>query len=230
MKECHESIEIPENIFEEIMNELEYQCAKNMKAKHVGIEFDDHIVCDVCKSPDAEDDNEMVFCDSCNICVHQACYGIPVIPDGEWMCKPCTELGSQSQKIVPCLLCPNSGGAFKPTSSNKWAHVSCALWVPEVSFGCVTNMEPITKIKSIPASRWALVCNLCNVKQGAPIQCSVPSCKIAYHVTCAFSHNLKMKAVVEEDSKGVNLKSYCQRHSDDEDVCAPHRLLSSNLE
>lgn len=168
-----DSIRIPENIFEEIMNELEYQCTKNMKAKHVGIEFDDHIVCDVCRSPDAEDGNEMVFCDSCNICVHQACYGIPVIPDGEWKCKPCTELGSQSQKTVSCVLCPNSGGAFKPTSNNKWAHVSCALWIPEVSIGCVTNMEPITKVKSIPPSRWALVCNLCNIKQGAPIQCSV---------------------------------------------------------
>ena len=155
------------------MNELEFQCAKNMKEKHVGIEFDDHIVCDICRSPDAEDGNEMVFCDTCNICVHQACYGISVIPDGEWLCKPCKEYGSASQKKVSCALCPNIGGAFKPTSNNRWAHVSCALWVPEVSIGCVTTMEPITKIKSIPGSRWALVCNLCNIKQGAPIQCSV---------------------------------------------------------
>ena len=164
---------IPESVFEEIMNELEYNCAKNMKAKHVGVEFDDHIVCDVCKSPDAEDGNEMVFCDSCNICVHQACYGISVIPDGEWNCRPCAELGTQSQKTVSCVLCPNTGGAFKPTSNNKWAHVSCALWVPEVSIGCVTTMEPITKIKSIPPSRWQLLCTLCKVNQGAPIQCSV---------------------------------------------------------
>ena len=37
-------------------------------------------------------------------------------------------------------------------SGQKWAHVSCALWIPEVSIGCVEKMEPITKISSIPVS------------------------------------------------------------------------------
>lgn len=133
LKESEEGIEMKEEMLEDVMNELEYQCSRNMKAKHVGIEFDEQIVCDICRSPDAEDENEMVFCDSCNICVHQACYGISVIPDGEWLCRPCSEHGSQSNKKVSCVLCPNSGGAFKPTSNGRWAHVSCALWIPEVS-------------------------------------------------------------------------------------------------
>lgn len=51
----------------------------------LGIEYDENVICDVCRSPDSEDGNEMVFCDSCNICVHQACYGITVIPPGK--CK-----------------------------------------------------------------------------------------------------------------------------------------------
>jgi hypothetical protein len=37
-------------------------------------------------------------------------------------------------------------------TGQKWAHVSCALWIPEVSIGCVERMEPITKISSIPVS------------------------------------------------------------------------------
>ena len=37
-------------------------------------------------------------------------------------------------------------------SGTKWAHVSCALWIPEVSIGCVEKMEPITKISQIPVS------------------------------------------------------------------------------
>jgi len=213
IRESEDAISIPEDMLEEVMNELEHQCAKNMKAKHVGIEFDDHIVCDICRSPDAEDDNEMVFCDLCNICVHQACYGIPVIPDGEWLCRPCKELGSQARKKVSCVFCPNSGGAFKPTSKGRWAHVSCALWIPEVSFGCVTLMEPITKIPAIPSSRWNLVCSFCGVKQGAPIQCSEKTCKVAYHVTCAFNNHLKLKAIVEGESRGVKLKSFCKKHS-----------------
>jgi origin recognition complex subunit 4 len=49
----------------------------------LGIEFDENVICDVCRSPDSEEANEMVFCDNCNICVHQACYGITAIPSGE---------------------------------------------------------------------------------------------------------------------------------------------------
>ena len=49
----------------------------------LGIEFDENVICDVCRSPDSEEANEMVFCDNCNICVHQACYGITAIPSGK---------------------------------------------------------------------------------------------------------------------------------------------------
>ena len=37
-------------------------------------------------------------------------------------------------------------------TGHKWAHVSCALWIPEVSIGDVEKMEPITKISCIPVS------------------------------------------------------------------------------
>lgn len=90
----------------------------------------------------------MVFCDNCNICVHQACYGITTIPSGSWLCRTCTLCFRPE-----CVLCPNKNGAMKCTrSGHKWAHVSCALWIPEVSIGCVEKMEPITKISSIPVS------------------------------------------------------------------------------
>ena len=92
--------------------------------------------------PDSQESNEMVFCDKCNICVHQACYGIVSIPSGPWLCRTC------ASNITPkCELCPSKGGAMKATKSGKiWAHVSCALWIPEVSIGDVEKMEPITKI------------------------------------------------------------------------------------
>ena len=48
---------------------------------------------------------------------------------------------------------------------------------------------------------------LCKEKVGACIQCSVKSCKTAYHVTCAFKHNLKMKPVEDEgDVDEIKLK------------------------
>ncbi|NXC96704.1 JADE1 protein, partial [Certhia brachydactyla] len=126
-------LELDEYTMERVMEEFEQRCCDNMNhaietEEGLGIEYDEDVVCDVCQSPDGEDGNEMVFCDKCNICVHQACYGILKVPEGSWLCRTCA-LGVQPK----CLLCPKKGGAMKPTrSGTKWVHVSCALWIPEV--------------------------------------------------------------------------------------------------
>jgi len=207
---------LTETEMERSVEELERQCWEKINSTlrnsdDMETAQDDSIICDVCRSPDSEESNEMVFCDQCNICVHQACYGITTIPSGSWLCRTCI-LGIKP----PCELCPNKGGAMKSTrTGSKWAHVSCALWIPEVSIGCVEKMEPITKISSIPQSRWSLLCVLCKERMGSCIQCSVKTCKTAYHVTCAFKHNLEMRAIIEDESAedGVKLRSYCQKHS-----------------
>jgi hypothetical protein len=51
------------------------------------------------------------------------------------------------------------GGAFKRTVDGRWAHVVCALWIPELSFKNKEAMEPISQINKIPKSRWFLVFN-----------------------------------------------------------------------
>ncbi|XP_069748029.1 protein Jade-3 isoform X2 [Narcine bancroftii] len=204
---------IPENTMERTIEALERHCYENMNhaietEEGLGIEYDEDVICDVCRSPDSEEGNEMVFCDRCNICVHQACYGILKVPEGSWLCRTCV-LGIYPQ----CLLCPKQGGAMKATrAGTKWAHVSCALWIPEVSIACPERMEPITKVSHIPPSRWSLVCSLCKLKTGACIQCSVKSCITAFHVTCAFEHSLEMKTILD-DGDEVKFKSYCLKHS-----------------
>ncbi|XP_042544750.1 E3 ubiquitin-protein ligase Jade-2 isoform X2 [Dipodomys spectabilis] len=206
--------ELDELTLERVLEELETLCHQNMTRaietqEGLGIEYDEDVVCDVCRSPEGEDGNEMVFCDKCNVCVHQACYGILKVPTGSWLCRTCA-LGVQPK----CLLCPKRGGALKPTrSGTKWVHVSCALWIPEVSIGCPEKMEPITKISHIPASRWALSCSLCKECTGTCIQCSMPSCVTAFHVTCAFDHSLEMRTILADNDE-VKFKSFCQEHSD----------------
>ena len=93
----------------------------------------------------------MVQCDGCRVLVHMECYGVTAAPDGSpWLCRVC-ELGLAAPP--PCVLCPVVGGALKPTSCGRWAHVTCAMWVPETTFGDAAAMEPIGNVRGIRAAR-----------------------------------------------------------------------------
>jgi NuA3 HAT complex component NTO1 len=169
--------------------------------------------CSICDDGDCENANAIVFCDGCDLAVHQECYGVPYIPDGQWLCRKCLLLG---RGTPTCIFCPNTEGAFKQTNSAKWAHILCAYWIPEASIGNMSLMEPIVDIEKVPYSRWRLTCFICQQKMGACIQCSHRNCYQAFHVTCARRAKmyLRMKA-----GQGVNslmdksqLKALCDKH------------------
>lgn len=58
----------------------------------------------------------------------------------------------------------------KVQGSNNWAHVLCANWLPEITFGDPDRKEPIV-ISSDLSERMKLKCCLCKEKYGAPVQC-----------------------------------------------------------
>lgn len=39
----------------------------------------------------------------------------------------------------------------------KWAHLLCAMWIPEVSLGNATFQEPVQDVEKVPKTRWKLV-------------------------------------------------------------------------
>ena len=170
--------------------------------------------CAICDDGDCENTNAIVFCDGCDLAVHQECYGVPFIPEGQWLCRKCQLIG---RGVPTCIFCPNTDGAFKQTNSSKWAHLLCAMWIPEVSLGNHTFMEPVMEVEKVPKNRWKLVCYICNQKMGACIQCSNKNCFQAFHVTCARRSRLYLKmknsqgalAVLEG---GLPLKAYCDKH------------------
>lgn len=86
----------------------------------------------------------IVFCERCDLAVHQECYGVGEVPAGEWLCAPCAvaeeklrregvgddvivagrRSGEDGSRAVDCALCPVKWGAFKMTTDKrKWVHV-----------------------------------------------------------------------------------------------------------
>ena len=65
---------------------------------------------------------------------------------------------------------------------------------------------PSWNVSYFQASRWALLCCICKERSGACIQCSVKSCKTAFHVTCAFAEKLEMKTVLVEEKHTEDVK------------------------
>ncbi|KAI1505222.1 origin recognition complex subunit 4 C-terminus-domain-containing protein [Biscogniauxia marginata] len=54
-------------------------------------ESEDDEVCAICSKPDSEPPNEIIFCETCDMAVHQKCYNVPVIPEGDWICRTCSQ-------------------------------------------------------------------------------------------------------------------------------------------
>ncbi|KAH7360466.1 PHD-finger domain-containing protein [Rhexocercosporidium sp. MPI-PUGE-AT-0058] len=170
--------------------------------------------CAICDDGDCENTNAIVFCDGCDLAVHQECYGVPFIPEGQWLCRKCQLIG---RGIPTCIFCPNTDGAFKQTNASKWAHLLCAMWIPEVSLGNHTFMEPVMEVEKVPKTRWKLTCYLCNQRMGACIQCGNKSCYQAFHVTCARRARLFLKMKNNHGTLAVLdgttiLKAFCDKH------------------
>ncbi|KAH7038085.1 bromodomain and PHD finger-containing protein [Microdochium trichocladiopsis] len=170
--------------------------------------------CAICDDGDCENTNAIVFCDGCDLAVHQECYGVPFIPEGQWLCRKCQLIG---RGVPTCIFCPNSDGAFKQTNSSKWAHLLCAMWIPEVTLGNHTFMEPVMDVDKVPKSRWKLTCYICQQQMGACIQCGNKSCYQAFHVTCARRARLflRMKnasGALDVLDGSTNLKALCDKH------------------
>ncbi|XP_040819668.1 lysine-specific demethylase 4C isoform X2 [Ochotona curzoniae] len=150
----------------------------------------------------------LISCAKCCVQVHASCYGIPSheICDG-WLCARC----KRNAWTAECCLCNLRGGALKQTKNNKWAHVMCAVAVPEVRF---TNVPERTQIDvgRIPLQRLKLKCMFCRhrVKKisGACIQCSYGRCPASFHVTCAHAAGVLM----EPDDWPYVVNITCFRH------------------
>ena len=113
-------------------------------------------------NPDCSD-SDLITCSECNICVHKcewflpllcdlfnitlyvyhtACYGAGSESDGgavTWICQRCLARDTRAD----CCLCLLRGGALKPTDGGRWAHLTCAMAIPEVNLGNTQRKQPV---------------------------------------------------------------------------------------
>ncbi|XP_035036140.1 protein AF-17 isoform X3 [Hippoglossus stenolepis] len=173
--------------------------------------------CCVCSDERGWAENPLVYCDGhgCSVAVHQACYGIVQVPTGPWFCRKCES--QERAARVRCELCPHKDGALKRTDSGGWAHVVCALYIPEVQFANVLTMEPII-LQYVPHDRYIKTCYICEdhgreskAACGACMTCNRQGCRQAFHVTCAQMAGLLCE---EEGPEADNVKycGYCKHH------------------
>jgi len=91
------------------------------------------------------------------------------------------------------------------------------MWIPEVSLGNHTFMEPVMEVEKVPRNRWKLTCYICQQRMGACIQCGNKACYQAFHVTCARRARLYLKMKNSQGALAVLdgtmiLKAFCDKH------------------
>jgi protein AF-17/10 len=213
--------------------------------------------CCVCSDDIGYADNELVYCDGkrCQVAVHQGCYGIITIPEGNWFCRRCEqknilkiqylhgvitkkEFKNECNKIH-CQFCPLKEGAIKLADNSKWAHVICALYIPETYFANVRTMENIIT-KHLRSDRLNKKCSICENSPdfsnrmlkglptqnksnnqfksiGAYVNCANKSgCKRWFHVTCAQISGLLCEDQSSNNNSSSNIRVtycvYCENH------------------
>lgn len=213
--------------------------------KPVEIEWNHPDRCSVCYLDEEYVNNLFLQCDKCRILVHMHCYGESEPPNGHlWLCQLCRPEAPAKNPL--CCLCPVLGGAMKRTIDGRWAHLTCAMWIPETCFVDIKQMEPIDGLKSINKERRKLTCSICKVPYGVCIQCSELSCCVAYHILCARSAGFVLEVLEESSHKAshkdmvpgedyeqpIRLLSYCRRHrqpKEDRDVSSQQILISKQI-
>ncbi len=99
--------------------------------------------------------NKVLECSSCGVRVHQLCCGVVDESPSRWVCPPCKD---RIDPLPACTICPNRGGVLQRVKGGGWAHLICALWLPELGFEDPATMKMIRSNDHVDPMRFKLVC------------------------------------------------------------------------
>ncbi|CAO3566578.1 unnamed protein product [Mortierella alpina] len=145
--------------------------------------------CAVCRDLAARGE-QLLTCVDCNLTVHYDCYGVDAsVPHRKWLCDTCCNSQSPTcSTAYTCVLCTKSSDegpqALKQTTGSNWAHILCAMWIPEINFVEADRLSSVELMGRVRPERWRQACSICKKKAGACVACG-EGCKRVFHVTCA---------------------------------------------
>ncbi|GJX55519.1 histone-lysine N-methyltransferase ATX2-like protein isoform X1, partial [Tanacetum coccineum] len=162
-------------------------------------------------------------CDKCRMMVHARCYEELEPVDGVlWLCNLCRP--GAPEVSPPCCLCPVTGGAMKPTTDGRWAHLACAMWIPETCLSDIKKMEPvdginriskvITSIRTVGSFYVAFVVFLMELVSS--VQTMLVMLHIILFALVLLDFVLRLQVVPldeDEENQCIRLLSFCKRHS-----------------
>lgn len=142
----------------------------------------------------------LLRCSSCRVCVHAKCYGVAeTTPSMSWLCRRC----DRNLDTAKCCLCLQKGGALKPTSDTRWAHIVCALALPGIFFDQPAIREPIVVSRMVREKVVFVNCVFCAGRsdsssvfyRGVCLPCAGSSagkrCGRAFHPTCGLVNGVQ---------------------------------------
>lgn len=179
------------------------------------LEQDMNAVCSICNDGEVTPENQILFCEACNVAVHQLCYGIDKVPDGDYYCIACRyfkrdrlietlsdrqltlkDSSSTSRTAIGplpicCELCPVKQGAYTQSAcadsaEAKWVHMTCAKW-QGLDFIKKNDPKLVEDVTELKRHfrRLEIVCCICQGMRGAYNKCRREGCENWCHVTCA---------------------------------------------
>jgi len=114
-----------------------------------------------------------------------------------------------------CVLCTHRGGALKPTSDGRWAHILCAMLVPRARLKDVRHMEPVAGVEDAFAAQrqHGRVCCVCRIDYGCCAGCSHKHCTTVFHAYCGWLAGFYYQA----DVNGIDIRFsiFCAQHTPD---------------
>ncbi|KAE9115360.1 hypothetical protein PF010_g9361 [Phytophthora fragariae] len=189
-------------------------------------EEEEEVLCGVCCAPDSLENDPIVICEVCGVAVHQTCYRLAAVPEGDWYCHPCRQYQDAQdieKNLIPtheleCEACCAKAGAMTPTIDGGWVHVACSMFLPELYVqdkhasrfqGPLDDLQVVCGVDKLKPRR-RLRCCFCKKsnEKGACAQCAVGKCVVAYHALCALRNGIKLRYMEDRHQFG----SGCLEH------------------